>query len=79
MTPFGTPNSNPASNSDTSSFVAQVHQSSPESKILVVEAKSISWQDKYDAANYAKTLPDVARVSSVSYSKVVMILGLVLK
>jgi hypothetical protein len=77
--PYGVSNSNPSSNSDMSAFVWQAHQTSPGAKILVIEAKSISWQDKYDAANYAKTLPEVAKVSSVSYSKVVMILGLVLQ
>ncbi|GEM_PF-5988837 len=78
-TPYGISRSNPASNADMSSFVIQAHQSLPGAKILVVEAKSISWQDKYDAANYAKTLPEVAKVFSVSYSKVVMIIGLTLK
>lgn len=77
--PFGVSNPNPSSKVDMAPFVAQVHQSSPGSKILVVEAKSTGWQDKYDAANYAGTLPDVAKVTSVSYSKVVMIIGLVLK
>ena len=78
-TPYGPSNPNPASNSDMSPFVAAAHKSSPGAKILVVEAKSTSWQDKYDAANYAITQPDVVKVSSVSYSKVVMIIGLVLK
>lgn len=78
-TPYGMSTSNPSSNSDMSHFVEQVHQATPGAKILVVEAKSISWQDKYDAANYVKTLPEVEKVSSVSYSIVVMIIGLVLK
>ncbi len=78
-TPYGISNSNPSSNSDMSPFVAQAHQAAPGAKILVVEAKSISWYDKYDAANYAKSLPEVAKVSSISYSKVVMIIGLLLK
>lgn len=79
LTPFGTSDSNPASYSDMSLFVEQVHRYSPGSKILVVEAKSTSWQDKYDAAHYAETRPDVAKVSSISYSKVIMIVGMVLK
>lgn len=78
-TPFGISNSNPSSNSDILPFVGQAHQASPEAKILVVEAKSISWQDKNDAVNYVKMLPEVAKVSSVSYSKVVMVIGLELK
>ena len=78
-TPYGISNSNPSSNSDMSPFVEQVHQATPGAKILVVEAKSISLQDKWDAADYAKTLPEVEKVSSVSYSIVVMIIGLVLK
>jgi len=77
--PFGISNSNPSSNSDMIPFVEQAHQTVPGAKILVVEAKSISWDDKMDAANYAKTLPEVAKVSSTSYSKVVMIIGLILK
>lgn len=79
VTPFGLSNSNPPSTSDVSLYVAQAHQAAPGAKILVVEAKSTSWQDKYNAASYAENLPEVAKVSSVSYSKVVMELGLVLK
>jgi subtilase family serine protease len=78
-TPYGISNSNPSSNSDISHFVEQAHQAAPGAKILVVEAKSISWDDKMDAVNYVKMLPEVAKVSSASYSKVVMILGLALK
>lgn len=78
-TPYGISDSNPSSNSDMVPFVEQSHQVAPGAKILVVEAKSISWQDKMDAVNYAKTLPEVAKVSSTSYSKVVMIIGLILK
>ncbi|MDE1767256.1 MAG: hypothetical protein KGI27_13445 [Thaumarchaeota archaeon] len=78
-TPFGTSNSNPSSTSDVSFYVEQAHQADPGAKILVVEAKSTSWQDKYDAAYYAENLPAVAKVSSVSYSKVAIELGLVLK
>lgn len=79
VTPFGISNLNPSSTSDVSLYVEQAHQAAPGAKILVVDAKSTSWQDKYDAVNYAKTLPEVEKVSSVSYSKVVMELGLVLK
>jgi subtilase family serine protease len=78
-TPFGTSNSNPSSASDVSLYVEQAHQADPGAKILVVEAKSTSWQDKYDAAQYAESLPEVAQVSSASSSKVVLELGLVLK
>ena len=78
-TPYGISNSNPSSNLDLSPFVEQAHQTAPGAKILVVEAKSISWDDKDDAASYAKTLPEVVKVTSISYSKVVMIIGLVLK
>ncbi len=78
-TPYGTSNFNPASNAEMAPFVEQAHNTAPGAKILVVEAKSISWQDKWDAANYATTLPEVKRVSSVSYSIVVMIIGLILK
>ena len=78
-TPFGTSNSNPSSTSDVSFYVEQAHQADPSAKILVVEAKSIGWQDKYDAAYYAENLPEVAKVSSVSYSKVAIEFGLVLK
>ncbi|HUH61319.1 MAG TPA: hypothetical protein VLY66_00100 [Candidatus Eisenbacteria bacterium] len=78
-TPYGISNSNPSSNSDMAPFVEQAHQTAPGAKILVVEAKSISWDDKMDAANYAKTLPEVVKVSSISYSKVVMMIGLILK
>ena len=78
-TPYGISNFNPSSNSEMSPFVEQVHKTAPGAKILVVEAKSISWQDKMDAAYYAKTLPEVKKVSSVSYSIVVMIIGLILK
>ena len=80
-TPYGISNSNPnpSSNLDLSPFVEQAHQIAPGAKILVVEAKSISWDDKDDAASYAKTLPEVVKVTSISYSKVVMIIGLVLK
>ncbi|MGI0087588.1 MAG: hypothetical protein ACREBI_06470 [Nitrosotalea sp.] len=77
--PFGTSNSNPSSASDVSLYVEQAHQANPSAKILVVEAKSISWQDKYDAAYYAENLPDVAKVTSISHSKIVIELGLVLK
>lgn len=76
-TPFGIPNVNPSS--DVSLYVEQVHQANPSAKILLVEAKSISWQDKWDAAYYAEKLPGVEKVSSISYSKVVMEIGLVLK
>lgn len=78
-TPFGISNPNPSSTSDVLLYVEQAHQTAPSAKILVVEAKSISWQDKWDAAYYAEKLPEVAKGSSVSYSKVVMELGLVLK
>lgn len=78
-TPFGTSSQNPSSGPDMSFFITQAHQFLPGVKILVVEAKSISWQDKHDAANYAMMLPEVAKVSSISYSKVVMIIGLILK
>ena len=78
-TPFGTSNTSPPSRYDMAPVVEQVHQSTPGTKILVVEAKSTSWYDKYDAVNYVKALPDVSRISSVSYSKVVVVLGLVLK
>jgi subtilase family serine protease len=79
VTPFGTSNSNPSSTSDVSLYVEQAHQADHGAKILVVEAKSIGWQDKYDAAYYAENLPQVAKVSSTSYSIVAMELGLVLK
>ena len=77
--PYGESNFNPSLNSEVSPFIEQAHQAMPGAKILVVEAKSISWQDKMDAANYAKTLPEVKNVYSVSYSIVVMIIGLILK
>ena len=78
-TPYGISNLNPSLNSDMLHFVTQVHQVAPGAKILVVEAKSIGWDDKMDATNYAKTLPEVEKVSSISYSKVVMILSLILQ
>ncbi len=78
-TPFGISNSNPSSTSDVSLYVEQAHQADPGAKILVVEAKSSSWYDKYNAAYYAENLPEVAKVSSVSWSRVVIELGLVLK
>lgn len=77
--PFGTAQSNYISSSDVSYFVEQAHQANPTAKILVVEAKSISWQDKWNAAHYAEKLPNVEKVTSVSYSIVLMELGLVLK
>ncbi len=77
--PFGNPLQNPSSAPDVSFFVKLAHKANPSAKILVVEARSASWQDKDDAANYAKNLPEVERVSSVSYSKVVMEIGLLLK
>ena len=78
-TPYGVSNFNPSSNADVFPFVVQAHQAAPGAKILVVEAKSISWDDKMDAAYYAKTLPEVGKVTSTTYSKVVMIIGLILK
>ena len=78
-TPCGVSNTNPGSRLDVSSYVAQAHANSPGAKILVVDAKSISWQDKYDADYYAKTRPDVQYVFSVSWSKVIVILGMTLK
>ncbi len=77
--PFGISNSNLSSSSDVSLYVEQAHQANPHAKILVVEAKSISWQDKWDAVYYAEKRPEVEKVSSSSYSKVVMEIGLVLK
>lgn len=77
--PFGVSNPNPASSSDLSFYVEQAHVLNPGAKILVVEAKSISWQDKWDAVYYVKSLPEVKKVSSVSYSKILMELGLILK
>lgn len=77
--PFGISNSNLPSGSDVSFYVEQAHQANPAAKILVVEAKSTSWQDKWDAAYYAESLPQVEKVTSVSYSRVVMEIGLVLK
>ncbi|MGC1709952.1 MAG: hypothetical protein WA799_09170, partial [Nitrosotalea sp.] len=79
VTPFGISNSNPSATSDVSLYVEQAHQTAPSAKILVVEAKSIMWQDKWDAAYYAEKLPEVEKISSISYSKVAMELGLVLK
>ncbi len=79
-TPFGVSNTNPASGSDVASFyVEQAHATAPGAKILVVDAKSISWQDKYDADYYAKTRPEVQHVFSVSWSKVIVTLGMTLK
>jgi len=78
-TPFGVSNTNPAAHSDVSFYVEQAHATAPGAKILVVDAKSISWQDKYDADYYAKTRPEVQHVFSVSWSKVVVILGMTLK
>jgi subtilase family serine protease len=78
-TPFGISNSNPSSTSDVSLYVRQAHQADPNAQILVVEAKSTSWQDRYNAVYYAESLPQVAQVSSVSDSRIVMELGLVLK
>ena len=78
-TPFGISNSNPSSTSDVSLYVEQAHQADPGAKILVVEAKSSSWYDKYNAAYYAESLPQVAAVSSASDSKVIMEISLVLK
>jgi subtilase family serine protease len=78
-TPFGTSNSNPSSASDVSLYVELAHQANPGAKILVVEAKSTSWQDRYNAAYYAESLPQVAQVFSASDSKIVMELGLELK
>lgn len=77
--PFGTSNSNPSSSSDVLPYVEQAHQANPAAKILVVEAKSISWQDKWNAEQYAEDKPNVEKVSSVSDSIVVMEIGLVLK
>ncbi len=77
--PFGTPLSNPTSSSDVSFYVKQAHKTNPSARILVVEARSTSWQDKWNAAYYAENLPYVEKVSSVSYSKVMMEIGLVLK
>jgi len=78
-TPYGMSNFNPSSNADMLPFVVQAHQASPGAKILVVEAKSISWDDKMDAAYYVKTLPEVGKVTSMTYSKVVMMIGMILK
>jgi subtilase family serine protease len=78
-TPFGISNPNLSPRSDVSLYVEQTHQANPHAKILVVEAKSISWQDKWDAAYYAEKRPEVEKISSSSYSKVVMEIGLVLK
>ncbi|MFZ1075811.1 MAG: hypothetical protein WAN47_00085 [Nitrosotalea sp.] len=78
-TPFGISNSNPSTASDVSLYVEQAHQAAPGAKILVVEAKSTSWQDRYNAAHYAESLPQVAAVSSASDSKVIMEISLVLK
>ena len=78
-TPFGISNKNPAAISDASPYVEQAHAAAPGVRILVVDAKSISWQDKYDADYYAKTRPEVQKVFSVSWSKVVVILGMTLR
>jgi len=59
--------------------VDQAHATDPGAKILVVGAKSISWQDKYDADYYAKTRTEVQHIFSVSWSKVVVTLGMTLK
>jgi hypothetical protein len=40
---------------------------------------SIDWQDKWDATYYAEKRPEVAKIASISYSKVVMELGIILK
>ena len=56
-TPFGVSNTNPAASSDVSFYVEQAHATAPGAKILVVDAKSISWDDRYDAGYYAKTRP----------------------
>ncbi len=77
--PFGTSSSNPSSISDVSLYVKQAHMTNPTAKILVVGAKSTSWQDLWNAAYYAENLPEIEKVTSVSYSKVLMEIGLVLK
>jgi hypothetical protein len=78
-TPFGISKSNPSLRTDVSSYVEQAHQANPAAKILVVEARSISWQDKWDAMYYAEKQPQVDKVTSVSHSKVFVEIGLVLK
>ena len=78
-TPFGVSNTNSPSGLDVSFYVEQAHATAPGAKILVVDAKSISWQDKYDADYYVRTRPEVQHVFSVSWSKVIIILGMTLK
>lgn len=77
--PFGASNPTPFSGQGPAFFVEQAHMANPSAKILVVEARSTSWQDRWNAMEYAKTLPEVAKVTSVSGSKIVMQVGLVLK
>jgi len=79
VTPFGASNTNPAASLDVSFYVEQAHATAPGAKILVVDAKSISWDDRYDAGYYAKTRPEVQHVVSVSWSKVVVVYGMILK
>lgn len=76
--PFGTSSKNPATSSNVAFFVEQAHAVNPSAKILVVEARSTSWQDKWDASEYAKNLPGVQRVTFVSYSKIMMEIGLMI-
>ena len=75
--PYGSPNA--STSFDVSSYVEQAHETAPGAKILVVEAKSNSWQDMYDASYWVQTLPEVEKTVSVSWSKIVIELGLVLK
>ena len=77
--PFGISKKNLAFSSDISFYVEQAHVVAPGAKILLVEAKSIGWQDKWDATYYVESQPEVQKVVSVSWSKPIIELGIVLK
>jgi subtilase family serine protease len=75
--PYGSPNTQVIF--DVSSYVEQAHETAPGAKILVVEAKSISWQDMWNAEHWTQSLPEIEKTVSASWSKIVIELELVLK
>ena len=75
--PYGIPHT-PVS-LDVSSYAEQAHETAPGAKILVVEAKSIRWQDMWNAEHWTQSLPEAEKTVSASWSKIAIELELVLK